>query len=66
MLGPSVAVRAPLVVVALIIGPSILLVDRDRLPDIDTTGSAVPAVVGVTAGVTVVSVVARHLVSLLL
>jgi len=66
MLGPSVAVRAPLVVVALIICSSILLVDRDCLPDIDTAGSAVVAVVGVTVGVTVVSVVARHLVSLLL
>jgi hypothetical protein len=66
MLGPSVAVRAPLVVVALIIGSSILLVNRDRLPDIDTAGSAVVAVVGVAAGVTVASVVARHLVSLLL
>jgi hypothetical protein len=66
MLGPSVAIRAPLVVVALVIGPSILLVNRDRLPDIDTAGSAVVAVVGVTAGGDVVSVVARHLVSLLL
>jgi hypothetical protein len=66
VLGPSVAVRAPLVVVALIVGPSILLVDRDRLPDIDTAGSAVADIMGVAAGVTVVSVVARHFLSLLL
>jgi hypothetical protein len=66
VLGPPVAIRAPLVVVALVIGTCILLVNRDRLPDIDTAGSAVAAVVGVAAGVAVVSVVARHLVSLLL
>jgi hypothetical protein len=66
VLGPPVAIRAPLVVVALVVGARILLVNRDRLPDIDTAGAAVVAVMGVAAGVAVVSVVARHLVSLLL
>jgi hypothetical protein len=66
VLGPPVAGRAPLVVVALVIGTCILLVNRDCLPDIDTAGSAVTAVVGVAAGGDVVSVVARHLLSLML
>jgi len=57
---PLAAGVAPGVVVALIVGSPVLVVDVHRLPDVDPTGPAVVAIVGIAA---VVVAVAGHVVS---
>jgi hypothetical protein len=57
---PLAAGVAPGVVVAFVVGSAVLVVDVHRLPDVDPTGSAVIAIVGIAA---IVVAVAGHLFS---